>query len=214
MFRVYETLSGLQGLQYVLDTKPRDFMSVFLNMRAETLDDGYYPSKGYSVGLGYKCTYAFGQPYQDSRFFHTLEFDAKFVWRLNDMVAAIPQFYSRMIFGDKVPLPFANMAGGDVPGRYLEQQIPFMGIDNAIICQKNFFMLRNDVRFELAKDTYLGFVANYALDLQDLAEFNPRHLFGVGVGVAYDSIAGPLKMNFHWSNATKFGVYLSMGFDF
>ena len=39
--------------------------------------------------------------------------------------------------------------------------------------------------------------------------------FGASVGYAYDSIAGPLKVQFHWSTITKLpGIYLSFGYNF
>ena len=214
VFRFRESFSGEESMAYVADLKPRDYLSAFLKMRAETLDDGYYPASGYSIGLGYQLGYSFGNLYREAPFFHVLHFDAQYVWRLNDQTALIPQMQLRMLFGERVPLAFANLLGGAVAGRYLEQQLPFIGIDNAIVGQKNLFLLRNDLRFTLAKDTYLSCMANYAMDLENLALFHPRHLIGIGAGIGYDSFVGPLKLDMHWSNATGFGVYVAMGFDF
>ena len=143
-----------------------------------------------------------------------MRFDAKFVTPIGGWFALIPSMDLRMLVGSKVPVPFANFLGGSLAGRYVEQQMPFIGINNAKICQNNLLVLRNDFRFKLAKSTFLSGIFNYGADVEDLAQFQLRHLFGAGLELGYDSVAGPLKFDAHWSNVTGFGVYVSLGFDF
>ena len=39
-------------------------------------------------------------------------------------------------------------------------------------------------------------------------------VWALGLGAAYDTVVGPLKLNVHWSNIHKWGAYISLGFDF
>ena len=39
-------------------------------------------------------------------------------------------------------------------------------------------------------------------------------VWAFGVGAAYDTIVGPIKLNVHWSNIHKWVAYISLGFDF
>lgn len=209
------TMYGLHtSVHYVEDTRPHDYVSAFAQLRAETLDDGYFPSGGFSLGLRYDMTLAFGPLYDADHIFHTARMDAQYVFPVGGRIAFIPSFHVRMLLGETIPLPFANVIGGLLPGRYYTQQVPFMGIRNVLVCQNNLFLFRGDVRYRLGRNHYLTGVFNYAGDFKDLSVITPRDIFGAGLEYGYDSIAGPLRAGIHWSSLTGFGISLSLGFDF
>ena len=62
--------------------------------------------------------------------FHTVQVDAKTVVPIGDRLAFIPSFNFRFLFGDDVPVAYFNAIGGSLQGRYLDQQIPFLGVTN------------------------------------------------------------------------------------
>ncbi|MFR5658990.1 MAG: hypothetical protein ACLUDU_13890 [Butyricimonas faecihominis] len=41
-----------------------------------------------------------------------------------------PVYYGRVLVGHDVPYPYLNCMGGDVAGRYVDQQLPFLGIQH------------------------------------------------------------------------------------
>jgi NTE family protein len=122
----------------------------------------------------------------------------------------------RFIFGDDIPIPFANVLGGEMLGRYVDHQLPFIGINNAAFRRNNLVVLRSDLRYQIFRNSYLTAAFNYSRDFYSFRQFeNGENLYGFGLGYAYDTIVGPLKAIVHWSSMTrKVGAYLSLGFDF
>jgi NTE family protein len=106
--------------------------------------------------------------------------------------------------------------GGVLPGRYVSQQIPFIGI-NKLAAMKNFLtVFRTDFRVKIASNHYVKGIVNYARDCDSLREYavGPGYL-GAGLEYSYDTIFGPFTVNIHWSDFTKkFGVYFSAGYSF
>ena len=131
-------------------------------------------------------------------------------------VTLIPQGGLRFIFGDDIPIPYANVLGGEMAGRYVDHQLPFIGISNAAFRRNNLVVLRMDLRFQLARNNYLTGTFNYGRDFFSFRQFETgEDLWGAGVGYAYNTIVGPLKAIFHWSSVTRsLGFYASLGFDF
>ena len=191
-----------------------DFVSLFADARSETFDDGYFPTKGFTAGAGYSWTFA-GFPTRINRF-HTVAADAKVVAPVGDVVAVLPYFNARALFGTDIPVAYFNAIGGTIAGRYVDQQIPFIGITNLAAMKSILTVYGLDLRFRLARNHYLTGIVNYARDCDHFRYYGqgPGY-FGAGVEYAYDTIFGPIKGNIHWSSITrKAGVYLSAGFNF
>ena len=191
-----------------------DFVSGFLDVGTYTFDDGYFPTRGVSAGLSYSWTFT-GFPKRFDNF-HTLAADAKVVLPIGDIFAFIPSFDCRFLLGDNVPLPFLNAVGGSLPSRYLDQQMPFVGVTHLSAMKNILTIYRADLRFKVAKNHYLTGIVNYLRDSDSFMTYTdgPGY-FGTGVEYAFDTIFGPLAANVHWSNLTgKVGFYISAGYNF
>ena len=199
---------------YDLSLVRNNFMSLFMDGRTDTFDDGYFPTKGMSAGLSYAWTFA-GFPNPVNRF-QTVQADAKAVVSVGDVFAFIPSFNMRFLFGDDVPVPYFNAMGGSLAGRYVDQQIPFIGVTNLSAMKNVLTMFRTDYRFRVMKNHYVTGILNYARDCDDFRSYmDGLGYFGVGFEYAYDTIFGPLRANIHWSNLSRsVGVYLSAGYNF
>ena len=109
-------------------------------------------------------------------------------------------------------------AGGMLPGRYLEYQMPYIGYSTGFrVCenvavtgsldftyrlkQKNFFTLQSGM-FHTAP-TWKDWVSDFVL---------VEYAFGLQYG--RKTVVGPLKVGVHWNNLTGFGANVSFGFDF
>lgn len=191
-----------------------NFMSLFADGRTDTFDDGYFPTKGMSAGLSYSWTFA-GFPNPVNRF-HTFQADTKVVIPAGNIFAFIPSFNVRFLLGEDVPVPYFNAIGGSLAGRYVEQQIPFIGVTNLSAMKNVLTVFRTDYRFRLMKNHYVTAIVNYARDCDDFRSYvEGLGYFGTGLEYAYDTIFGPFKFNVHWSNLSKtVGVYLSAGYNF
>ena len=191
-----------------------DFVSLFVDGRTDTFDDGYFPTKGVNAGVSYAWSFA-GIPDMIHNF-HTLQADAKVVVPGSDGFAFIPSFNCRFLMGRDIPLAYFNAIGGSLPGRFVDQQLPFIGVTNLVAMENIMTMFRTDFRFTLARNHYLTGIINYVRSSDTFMEYGKgMGNFGAGVEYSFDTIFGPFSANIHWSDFTgKVGMYLSAGFNF
>ncbi len=191
-----------------------DFVSLYADMKMDTFDDGYFPTKGVKAGASYSWTFT-GFPNTFNPF-HTIRTDAKVVIPMGGAVALIPSFDFRFLIGPDIPVAYFNAIGGYLPGRYLDQQIPFVGI-NKLAAMKNILTVYGiDLRVKMAKNHYLTAIANYARTCDFLVSYGAGPgLKGAAIRYSYDTIFGPFSASVHWSDFTdKVGVYFSAGYNF
>ena len=199
---------------YDFDQLSNDFVSLYLDARTDTFDDGYFPKQGVNAGVSYAWTFA-GFPHRFNNF-HTLQADARTVIPVGEVFAFIPSFNLRFLFGKDVPVAYFNAIGGSLPGRYIDQQMPFLGVTNLHAMDNILTIYRADFRFTLARNHYLTGTINYARDSDLLKNYpyGPGYT-GVALEYSFDTIFGPLSANVHWSDLTgKVGFYLSAGYSF
>ena len=191
-----------------------DFITAFAEVNADTFDDGYFPTKGFTAGLSYGWTFG-GFPHTFKNF-HTVTAEAKVVVPAGKVFAFISSVSARFLFGDDVPVAYFNAMGGSLPGRYVDQQMPFVGINNLSAMKNILTIFRTDYRFRLAKNHYMTAILNYARDCDNFKEYaTGLGYFGAAAEYSYDTIFGPITFNVHWSNLTnKVGIYLSAGYNF
>ena len=191
-----------------------DFITAFAEVNADTFDDGYFPTKGFTAGLSYGWTFG-GFP-QTFKNFHTVTAEAKVVVPAGKVFAFIPSVSARFLFGDDVPVAYFNAMGGSLAGRYVDQQMPFVGINNLSAMKNILTIFRTDYRFRIAKNHYMTAILNYARDCDSFKEYaTGLGYFGAAAEYSYDTIFGPITFNVHWSNLTnKVGIYLSAGYNF
>lgn len=211
-------LRNLRASQFIGDYDftqlTNDFVSLYADARTDTFDDGYFPTKGVKAGASYSWTFAgFPHGFND---FHTVQADAQVVVPIGRRFAFIPSVNARFLFGENVPVAYFNAVGGTLAGRYVDQQIPFIGI-NKLAAMKNILtVFRADFRVKIVRNHYVKAIANYARDCDSFMSYGvgPGH-FGAGLEYSYDTILGPLSLNVHWSSFThKAGFYLSAGYSF
>ena len=123
----------------------------------------------------------------------------------------------RYIFGESDRNSFMNnYVGGIMPGRYYEQQIPFIGY-NAVSDRKNLLTVADlELRFKFAKKCYLSAIGAAMHDGSSLEDMKSQHaVLAAGLQFGYNSKFGPLLANLHWNSMfNKVGFYISAGYDF
>ena len=114
--------------------------------------------------------------------------------RLTNRFSILPSVYGRFLIGKEIPYSKLNAMGGDVPSRFLQQQLPFVGINNV----------------------ELTLTGNYALSSHKVSGLlKEKTMFGCGVGYGLDSIFGPLEASINYANhADKVSMYVNLGFKF
>lgn len=167
---------------------------------------------------------------------------------VENRVVAIPQLYASMLFGKgavngstegwnplfKGPVPmypcFNNVVGGTEKGRYIDQQLPFIGLNKVSFTFNNVAILRADIRVRLFRSHYLTAMVNYgrsSVDLQnffkereelvwgDLYDYNASNWWGAGVRYSIDTKIGAISFDISSSNISrKVNLYFSLGHFF
>ena len=215
-FKLNSAMTDKVSGDYDFGNLTNSYISIFGNMRADTFDDGYFPTRGFSMGLGYEWVFKGVRHHIDP--FHSLTFDFKTVAQ-RGCFAWLPSISARYMFGGDPSLPYLNLMGGAIAGRYLDQQIPFAGINYATAMANFLGVVRSDFRFRLFKNNYLTAMLNYSASVADIRDFGDIDktigVFGAGLKYSYDSIIGPVELDLHWaSRHYKGGMYLNIGLYF
>ena len=196
--------------------KVEDYMSLRFNASFDNMNDGYFPTKGLRVNLDYTWNFTdFKSPLTHGGL-HILAGSIKGVLSTGRIFSFIPSLSLRYILGDREPVVYANVVGGSLPGRYFEQQLPFVGLLNTTFLDRRLTLARGDFRFNVYGNHYLTGIFNYLYSNRDFDSIKDgKGIYGAGLEYSYDTIVGPITANVHWSSLTNsVGVYCSIGYNF
>lgn len=167
---------------------------------------------------------------------------------INDRLVLIPQLYGSFLFGKGAtcgltdswnpvfdgPVPayptMNNIIGGAEMGRYIDQQLPFIGINKISLAFNNIAIARLDLRTRLFNNHYLTAIINYArsgIDLKnflkvrgylvwsEMYDYNASNWWGAGLRYSIDTKIGPLSFDVSSSNISRnVNLYFSLGHYF
>ena len=189
----------------------KTYTSFYSRIRRHTLDNFYYPRSGYSIGAAHDY-------YLGTESAHVISADARAVVPLNDWLDLIPEAWTRHVIDPEHERFYqANFVGGSMAGRYMGQQIPFVGFHDVTIVDNSVFVMNLDLRANIFKNTFLSLQGGYVWSdkqfyIDDL-DLSPRYL-GAALELGYNSILGPVKGKVEWSDFRGWQAYLSAGFEF
>ena len=167
---------------------------------------------------------------------------------IKDRFVLVPQLYGSFLFGKgavsgkeggwndlfKGPVPMYpylnNIIGGAEMGRYIDHQLPFIGVNKTSFAFNNLAIARLDMRVRVHKNHYLTAMVNYARSSIDFPNFfkksdellweglyayNASNWWGAGIRYSLDTKIGPLEFDISSSNISKsVNLYFSLGYFF
>lgn len=195
-----------------LDT--RAVMSTFLKVDVDNRNDAYFPTRG--ILSKNSASYYFNSLKNKIEPFGAVALHIVGTISLSESLVIEPSFYGRMLFGDEIPVVYANYLGGERDGRYLSQQISFVGINNADLFDNTLFVAGLSVRQRVKNKNYVYLMGDCAVNSHCLSDvFREDYIWGIGAKYSYNSKFGPLSLTAHWSDYSKrFGVYINLGYYF
>lgn len=199
-------------------SQTNDYLSIWSDFSVDTFDEALFPVSG----LQALASYSFnpGGLVTRSAPFHTAQANVKWAMSPLPWFTILPSAEARVLFGNDIPLPYSNMIGGQIRGRYLDQQIPFTGIPYASAALPAIAVANIDLRFNPWKNHYFSLVAGGGITSENVPGFFKASdttipFCGFGIEYALATIAGPIKANLNWSSVSKsLGLYVSLGYDF
>lgn len=227
-FQNYKFLLGLRyeyfdykSMLYASDYRPEDvkaegLASYYASAHYDSYDKKFYPDKGilfkaeYSLYTDNMATYKNGPP------FSAISANFESAVRLTRRVYLLPAVYGRVLIGENIPYQYLNYMGGQIPGRYMQQQLSFMGIHDVEIFDNALLAARLSIRYRLGAKHYVSLTGNYAKQEDNFFDLlKGDDIWGGGVSYSYDSFLGPIGVTFDLSNwDKKLGFYFNLGYYF
>ncbi len=202
-----------QDAEVKIPVQANGFLNYYAQLHYESFDDAFYPTRGASLVADYTLYTDNGVGYNEGSPFSALQYSFEWARSLGERFTLVPALYGRTIFGGDVAYPYLNYVGGRYAGRYMEQQLPFVGVGNVEIFRNSVMMARLNLRTRLWKYHYLTVKTNCAIvgnDFFDMFTFDDD-LIGYGIEYSYRTPVGPLMLEVS-GRGDKFGaVYLGFG---
>ena len=190
------------------------YASLYAQTRLDSYDIAYFPRTGARYSLG--AQWFFADLREERGGFYALSADFQTAASIGRFTI-LPSLAARYI-SDDVPV-FDNYLSVKLPGRTLDQQIAFAGVNSAFRRNRLLSVAGLDLRLQIASKHYVTATGQYLRDAADLRDYLNVHAAGQALGFAleyaYNTYIGPIRADVHWSSLThSVGVYLGIGFDF
>ena len=233
-----------------MDYKPVNTLGSFAYLRYDNLNKASFATRGVTGQVNFTWKdMQFSSKSTRSLGFGSVVFGFEtYLPIIEDRFVLIPQLYGSLLFGKGAvngstdnwnpvfdgPVPaypsMNNVIGGAEMGRYIDQQLPFIGVNNISLAFNNVAIVRTDMRIRLFRNHYLTAILNYArssvdmnnffkeedgLKWGDLYDYNASDWWGAGVRYSIDTKIGPLSFDVSSSNISKnVNLYFSLGHYF
>ena len=208
------------------------WLSTFAEIRYDTFNESYFPTKGYRFCLNTRYVFDGYSIYledEDTEAGDSYEGKvppysvgvASFsgVIPLSKRLIIQPTIYAGWQTEYPGHMNFVHTlgAGGTLAGRYIDNQMPFFGFTPGFHACGNFAAVAQiDFRYRINHKNFFTLRGGLFQDkeyLKELVTTTPT-AYAFGMEVGQKSIAGPMTLGVQWCNTEGFSVSLSMGFDF
>ncbi|MBR3285100.1 MAG: patatin-like phospholipase family protein [Bacteroidales bacterium] len=230
--------ADMEPYEYYLDQNMQwqgwDFrsrwFSTFANMRYDTFNESYFPTKGLRVSLDTRYVfdgYSIYMEDEDTEAGESYESDvlpysvgvanASFALPLGSRLVLQPTMY----FGWQTEYPghmnFIHTlgVGGMMAGRYIDNQIPYFGFNTGFqACGSFVLSTQVDLRYRINHKNFFTLRAGMFQDKDRLVELvNTKPTgYAFGAEIGQKTILGPFRLGVQWCSIRGFSVSGSIGF--
>ncbi len=233
-----------------MDYKPVNTLGAFAYICYDNLNRGRFPTRGVKGRIDFTWKEkTFGSNGINDLNYGALVFGFEgYIPIKEDRLVLIPQLYGSMLFGKgsvngayegwnpifEGPVPcypsMNNVIGGAEMSRYIDQQLPFIGLNKISFVFNDVAIARTDIRVRLFRSHYLTAMVNYgrsSIDMKnffkesdvvqwsELYDYNASNWWGAGLRYSIDTKIGPLSFDITSSNISqKVHLYFSWGYFF
>ena len=232
------------------DYKPVKTLGTFAYLCFDNLNKNRFPTRGTKGRIDYtwKDGILSGKGIEKFHFGSLVFGVESYLPIVEDRLVLVPQLYGSMLFGSgavngvhggwnpifKGPVPMYpymnNVVGGAEMGRYIDHQLPFIGVNKTSFAFNNVAIARADIRVRVHNNHYVTAMVNYArsgvdlknfcnesaeLQWSELYNYNASNWWGAGIRYSIDTKVGPLTFDISTSNISRsVNLYFSYGYFF
>lgn len=233
-----------------MDYKPVNTLGTFAYLHYDNLNKSSFPTRGIKGGVDFIWRdMTFSSSGTNTLGLGALTFNIEgYVPLIENRLVMIPQLYGGILSGKGAesgstkawnpifdgPVPcypsMNNMLGGAEMGRYIDNHLPFIGLNKISLAFNKLIIGRLDVRTRLFGKHYLTAMFNYgrsgvdmksfigkgdALKWGELYDYNASNWWGAGLRYSIDTKIGPLSIDVTSSNISrKANIYFNLGHYF
>lgn len=148
--------------------------------------------------------------------FYALAGSVAWAYSFNDRLTLLPAGDIRILEGDDIPLCYMNALGGEMPSRYLAQQVPFIGAGHVEPAGDVLLVGNLKLRYRVSGKHYLSCIGNIASSTEKFSRIGKERIFyGLGMNYTFGTIFGPLGITAGYSNlAENFYCFANIGYYF
>lgn len=192
------------------------YFNYFFHLHYNTQDEGYYPSRGVRLQAGYTLYTDNLVRYRGGSPFSAVSASWGMAWSLTQHFTLLPSLCGRIVWGRDIPFVYRNVIGGDYPGRYMPQQLPFAGIGYVQETGKAIGIAGLELRERIGGRHFVSLLGNTALSNSRIDELGSgKFIYGIGLKYGYGSRFGPLEASVGYSDSSKKAVfYVNLGYCF
>ncbi len=220
------------------------WLSTFAQLRLDTFDDGYFPTKGIRFSLkgrfvfkGYDADLDPANLYGEDDLTHTEDghvphyytstTSVEGAFSIGNHFTILPKFYGGLYrplvkdLWEYNPTDYLNpkhavTIGGFMQDRFTENQIPFFLFPNGF---RSTSLITTsallDLRFCFLRKNYITARSGALIRSDDWGSFfQTLPIWGVGLEYSRQSMVGPLRVASQWGPIFGYSFYASIGFDF
>ncbi len=215
-YEYFDLRNALSVPDFELRARSEGIFHYYASAQYETLDRRYNPNRGISFRADYTIFTSNLVNYHGDPLYSAVHVDFFAPLSMNRRVTFIPGVFSRVLIGNNIAFPTANVLGGSVAGRYLTQQMPFIGIQRFETFENAVLGARFDIRGRIGSKYFISLKSNYLKEAGNFYDIlKGRDVWGVGIAGSVNTIVGPIDLIIDWSNRTsKVGVYANLGYYF
>lgn len=192
------------------------YYTAFARITYNSQDRTYYPERGTKFHAEYTFTTDDLRHYRTPHAWSALQLSWESVLRLHPHWALLPRVAGRAVWGSDLPYVFSNAIGSVAAGKYLEQQLPFVGIGRIEPTGNKLAVADLRLRYHITGRHYATCWGAAALHAPGFKHFQKGHYrFGGALQYGYYSKFGLIEaMLAYASRCHAPTFYVNVGFDF
>ncbi|MCM1108465.1 MAG: patatin-like phospholipase family protein [Clostridium sp.] len=175
-------------------------------------------------GHWFSANYFYIQPTRRNAPFHVAAIDWGAALSTGSRFTILPRVAARYVTG-RSSVAEMNTFGGQETGKYLEQQIPFYGINRFEVAHRTLIVAGIEFRQRMGRNHYISLPLNFGMTSDTWRHYFPRvfgndetkgyYLWGVAARYDLKTFFGPIGLTVHYSNRTKsVDAYIRAGYNF
>lgn len=194
-------------------------LKYYANAVYDNMDARAFPTRGFEWALTTEYYTDNGATYQGRAGMFQASASFRAAIRISKNSTLLPSFAARFIPDKNCESFNQNMIGGvDFDGRYLDHQISFAGVKYAQLANNFFGKAGALYRYSLPRNHFVFGVFNYGLGIGNCMGYHKcdwfEHYYGTALGYGYKTPIGPVEAHFSYSNQSRFGFTIQLGYKF